>query len=355
MPSITKEFVRSGAISFNESQAFYEIVEQDEKNAEHIFELSKLAANPDVDFEQVVSIIKRIMMGKRITASDELFTILIDSNVIRLSTGEKYVLSESIRGLLEAVNKSGWNVDQFFEYLSEKDSAQVIVEGIPGINTKASIDLFGPIPSVLKPTVDVLIGNQRQTILTQELHQEANSELRESKKILDHIGRITWDDIDNVSTYKKIYAALRYFLSAFSKLYISCATSRTIRLKSWRVIDLIENAIHHFQEEFGVSFKSFHRFQRLRANMNGLLYGGFAPSHSDIKAAFEDFQEILAEFTRVWQRISYKFSRLEVADPQHSMTLKEVSKLAVSMGYTIERPEYTRFKIDGEKYYKLGF
>jgi len=353
--NITKEFVSSGIVSFDESRAFYEIVEQDEKNAEHIFELCKLATNPDVDFEQVISITKKIMMGKRITASDELFSILIDSSIIRLSTGEKYVLSEPIRGLLEAITKSGWNVDQFFEYLSAKDSVQVIVEGIPGINAKAGIDLFGPIPSVLKPTVDVIIGNMRQTIQTRELHQEANSELRESKKIFDHIGRITWDDIDNVSTYKKIYAALRYFLSAFSKLYVSCATSRTIRLKSWRVTDLVENAIHHFQEEFGVSFKSFHRFQRLRANMNGLLHGGFAPSHSDIKDAFEDFQKILVEFTRVWQRISYKFSRLEVADPQHSTTLKEVSKLAVSMGYSIERPEYTRFKIDGDKYYKLGF
>lgn len=355
LSSISKKFVDSGLVSFSESRAFYNILDQSEYLRESASRLCKLTTNPDIDFGRVVSAIKNVKAGEGITVPDALLSALIDLDIIRPTVSHKYVLTNSMNALLEAVRKSGWTSDQFFEYISLKDSIRIVVDEIPGIDAKSSIDRFGPIPSVLTPTVDMIIGNTQQTMQTQRLRQEAISELGEARKILGHIGTLTWDDIDNISTFKRLYTALRYFLSAFSKLYISCATSKTVRLKSLKVTDLIENAVHHFQEEFGVSFKSFHRFQRLRANMNGLLRGGFSPSHSDIKAAFKDFEEVLIEFTDLWRGISKKFSRLEVADKQHSLILEEVSKLAMWMGYSIERPEYTRFRIDGEKYYKLGF
>jgi len=355
LSDISKEFVDRGLSSFNESRAFYEILDRSENLRTNVLRLCRLTADPDVDFEQTVIAVKDLIAGKNIKVSDELLNVLITSDVIESSAREKYRLSDSMSDLLKAVKEIGWDVDRFFEWISVKDSIRIITDGIPGINAKSSIDKFGPIPSVSKMTIDIIVGDTQQTIQTRAFYQEAISKLGEAKKILNNIGTLPWDDIDNVTVYKEVNRALINFLISFSKLYISCATSRTVRLESLKPTNLIENALHHFQEEFGVSFKSFHRFKRLRANMDGLVRGGFHPSHSDVKAAFDDFQEILTEFADVWQGISNNFSILEAVDERHESTLKELSKLALLMGYSIERPEYKRFKINGEKYYKLGF
>lgn len=355
LSTISKEFVDKGITSFSESRIFYKLIDQSEEIKECLLRLCSLAAEPNIDSKQIVSAINDVATGKNITVKGEVLNELIDADIIMSTLREKYRLTDSMVSLLKAVQKSDWNVDRFLDWIFVRDSIRILADGIPGINAKNSIDRFGPIPGVSRPTIRIIVKNAPNIIQTRTLHQKALSQLAEAKMILNNIGTLSWDDIDNVNTYKEISRALTAFLCAFSKLYISCATSRTVRLKSFKSVDLIENVIHHFQEEYNVSFKSFFRFQRLRANMKGLLRGGLSPSHSHIKDAFEDFQEIVTEFTNIWQDISNRFVTLEAPDERHESILKEVSELAMLMGYSIERPEYKRFKIDGGEYYRLGF
>jgi class 3 adenylate cyclase len=352
---ISKEFADKGLVSFSESRAFYEILEKSENLRVSILKLCQLAADPTFGSKQIVHVIKDVMSGKKIVVSNEFLNALLDLDIIKSSANEKYILSQSISSLFEVVQKGGWDIDRFLDWIFGKESIHILSGEIPGINAQVSIDQFGPIPGISKATVDIIVGDIQQTMQTRMLHQEAISDLAQARRMMEKFRTLTWDDIDNVTTFKEINWSLMAFLTAFSKLYISCATSRIIRLKSLKPTDLVENALHHFQEEYGTSFKSFYRFQHLRANMNGLLRGGFSPSHSDVKAAFDDFQDILTEFTRIWQGISGNFPTLEAVDERHDSILKEVLELALLMGYSIERGEYRRFKINGEEYYRLGF
>jgi class 3 adenylate cyclase len=355
LSKIPEEFVMKGLVSFDESRTFYGILDRNENLKPVALKLCELAVAPEITTEQAVSAIKNLKIGEKIKVGGELLKALIDLGIIESKRAGKFNLTASMASLLDAVEKSNWEVAEFLHWLFAKDSIKLLASGIPGLSARHVIDRFGPIPGVSKATIDIVVGNTQQTVQTQKLHEEAVYELQEAKQIVSHVGALTWDNIDSVSTYREIYRALVTFLIAFSKLYIGCASSKVIKVKSLKASDLIENAIHHFQEEHGVSFKSFYRYLHFKANINGLIRGGFSPSHSDIKAAFDDFVQIVTEFTGIWQSISRSFATLYAPDQRHGLTLKEATKCAILMGYSIDRPEYKRFRIDGEKYFKLGF
>lgn len=352
---ISEKFVRKGLVSFNESRTFYELLDRSEELKEAALKLCELAVYTDLDLKQAISAINNIAEGKKIKVNTELLKTLIDTAIIEPSVRDEYLLSIPLSSLLKAVQESGWDISRFLNWIFERDTIHVLRGGIPGINAKSAIDRFGPIPNTSRTTISIIVGDIQQKMQTRLLHQDAISKLNDAKQILSDIGTLSWDNIDNLTVFKKIYWSLEAFLIAFSRLYISCATSKTIKIKSFKSFDLIENSVHHFQEEYQVSFKSFYRYLALRDFMKGLARGGFFPSYSHIKAAFEDFEEVVKEFTNIWQGISNTFATLRLVDENYESTLKEVSELAQLMGFSIERPEYRRFKIDGERYHRMGF
>lgn len=354
LSEITEEFVEKGLVSFSESRTFYEILDRSKEVREAALKLCELAAHPDIDVEKVIALIKDIAEGKKTKAEAELLKTLTDREIIRPGARDKYLLGASVGALFTAVQKCGWNVDSFLKWIFESDTILVFKSGAPGIGAMSAFDSFGPIPSPSKPFVHVIVGNTPKKLEARRLLQEAISELGHVKMALSNIGMLSWDDIDSSATFKRAYWGLHGFLVAFSKLYLSCATSRTVKIRSFKGFDLIENVIHHFQEEHRVSFKTYYRYLTLRDLMKGLARGGFSPSHSDVKTAFDNFEEILKEFTNIWQGISANFATLQRVDEKFEQTRKEVVELAELMGFSIERPEYRRFKVDGERFFRMG-
>lgn len=351
---IAEEFVEKGLVSFSESRVFYGILDRGKELGEAALELCELVTHPELDVEQVIAAIKNIAEGKQIKVKAELLKTLIDREIVRVGARNKYLLGTSMGDLFTFVQKTGWNVDHFLNWMLKSGTIQVFKDGAPGIGAKFAFDRFGPIPSPSRAYVGIIIGDTRQDLETRPLLQDAVSELGHVKQILDSIGTTSWGNIDNAAIFQRIYWALGAFLTAFFKLYISCATSRTIRIRSFKSFDLIENAIHHFQDEYKVSFKTFYRYLTLRDLMKGLARGGFSPSHSHVKAAFDDFEKILKEFTSIWQRISGNFATLQRMDENYERTRKDVVELTELMGFSIERAEYKRFKVDGERFYRMG-
>jgi class 3 adenylate cyclase len=354
LPKIDKKFVEKGLISFNESRTFYELLSQSEELRTSLLKMSLIASSSYFESDQMIAALKTIIYEENQKIDGDLLNVLLTGGMIKPITQDKYNLDDATNNLMSAVRSSGWNVDQFLTWIFSQDNIKIVAEGIPGLKAKISLDKFGPIPGLSKTFVKVLIRENEQVIPANALYDEAILDLKEAKNIMETVGKLTWDDIDNTQTYKNMIAAITCFLTSFSKLYICCASCKIVRLKSWKVEDLVENALHHFQEEFNVSSKSFHRYQRIRANFNGLYRGGFSPNISDVRGGFEDFTEIVTEFTGFWQGISQKFSALEPVDDQHGLNLKELAEIATLMGYSIERPEYNRFRIDGDRYFKMG-
>ena len=354
LPKIDQKFVDKGLVSFNESRTFYEILSQSEELRLSLLKMSLIAASSYIESNEMIAALKALIEGQSQKLNGDLLNILLTGGMIVPISQDKYTLDDPTDNLLKAVAKSGWNIDQFLTWIFSQDNIKIVAEGIPGLKAKSSLDRFGPVPGLSKTYVNVVVGESEQSFPAKTLYDEAISELKEAKTIMEIIGRLTWDDIDNISIYKNITTAITCFLTAFSKLYICCASSRVIRIKSWKMTDLVENALHHFQDEFHVSSKSFFCYQRIRANFNGLYRGGFSPNISDVRGGFEDFTSVVNEFTGFWQGISQKFSALESVDDQHSLTMKELSEIASLMGYSIERQEYNRFEIDGDRYFKMG-
>jgi class 3 adenylate cyclase len=355
LSSISEKFVVEGLVAFNESRTFYEILERSENLKQAAMKLSQLAVIADIPVDEAVSVVCAIETGQDVRTKSEFLKMLIDLDIVRPTVSDKYTLATPISELFAAVKKSKWDMKDFLVWTFTKGSIKVLMSGIPGINAKPAIDGFGPIPTPASPAVDMLVGNVQQKFQSRTLLQGAVGDLEEAKRIMSHVGALSWDDIDNTTVYKEVYRAILGFLDAYCKLYVCCASSRMIRVKSLKPSDFIENAVHHFQEEHNVSFKSFYRFLHFRANINGLARGGFSPSHSHIKAAFDDFVNVVQEFTSVWQSISHKFSALEIPDREHGEILEEVTECSLLMGYVNDRAELRRFQIDGEKYFKLGF
>ena len=226
---------------------------------------------------------------------------------------------------------------------------------MPGLGAKSAFQNFGPIPSTSKQYFELFVGNVKERIYAKQFLYNVDSQLNSVRKTLSEIGTLSWDNIDNLSVFKKTFWSLEDFLSAFSKLYICCGTSKTIKIKSYNALDLIENTIYHFQKEHGIVFKTLYRYLALRDLMKGLARGGFSPSYSHVKSAFEDFEEILKEFTINWQKISSNFRTFQQVDDNYEKTLSNAKILANAMGFYIERPDYRRFEIDGERFYRSGF
>jgi class 3 adenylate cyclase/Cdc6-like AAA superfamily ATPase len=352
---ISEKFVLEGLGAFNESRIFYEILERGESLKQAAMNISQLAVISSIAVDEAVSSICAIEAGENSRVKSEFLKMLIDLDIIRPTVSEKYTLTNGVSDLFGAIKKSKWDLKDFLSWVFTKDSMRVLLSGMPGVNAIPVVNEFGPIPPPRGPAVDIIVGGTQERFRAQDLLQEAIRNLEEAKQIASHVGALTWDDIDNARVYSEVYRALFGFLHAFCMLYICCASLQMIRVKSLDHPDFIENAVHHFQEEYEVSFRSFYRFLHFRANINGLARGGFSPSHSDVKAAFDDFTSVVQEFTSVWRGISSKFLALEIPDHEHGEILNEVVQCALLMGYVNDRPELRRFEIDGEKYFKLGF
>jgi len=355
MSRISEEFVREGLSGFNESRTFYQILDTSEELNKAALRLCEFALLSNIDLKQASSTINNILENKVVKADSELLKALIDQGIIEVSAKGNCLLSIPISNLFMEIKKTGWNIQQFLSWIFEGNTIKILRGGIPGIGAKSAFEQFGPIPSTSKQYVDLIVGNVQEKIVVKQLLNDADSQLNSVRKTLNEIGTLSWDDIDNLSVFKKTFWSLEDFLSAFSKLYICCGTSQTIKLRSFKAFDLIENTIYHFQKEHKIIFKTLYRYLALRDLMKGLARGGFSPSYSHVKSAFEDFEEILKEFTNNWQKISSNFGTFQQVDDNYEKTLKDVKLLAKAMGFDIERPDYRRFEIDGERFYRSGF
>lgn len=353
--TIPESYIKEGFTKLNEPRIIYDLLEKSEALKNAALKLCSLANIPDLKIEKAISDLMAINDGKNLKTNTELLKTLLDLGIIRSTVSGTYVWTNSIQDLFDNIQKNDWKFIDFLNWILVKNSMKVLITGVPGINASQAITKFGPIPAPNKTTVGITINNILQTFPTHTLIQEAMSHLDRATVVINRVGSMTWDNIDNTTVYKDIYWALVDFLQAFSKLYICCGTRLKIRLKSEKYADYIENSIHHFQKEYDISFKSLYCFLRYRANIKGLGIGGFAPSHSDVKTAFNDFELIVNEFTMAWQSISNNFSTLEIPDLQHNEVLNLLKEYSLLMGYPIDHDDLTRFQIDGKKYYNLGF
>ena len=352
---ISEEFALKGLVTFDESRTFYEIVAENEAVKEAAMNLCELSLQAEIPIEEAVQNICSLERNERIKMKSEFLTRLIDLKIIRTAVSEEYTLAQSVSNLFDSVKKGKWNLEDFLRWIFTKESLKVLVNGIPGSNVRQAIEGFGPIPQQTAKTIYIIVAGTQETYQSARLVEEALDDLEEAKRIATYVGKLAWDDINNIAVYQDMYRALCDFLDSFSKLYICCASSKTVKIKSWKKDDFFENIVHHFQDEHNVTFKSFYRFQHFSANINGLARGGFTPSHSHVRTAFDDFVAVVQEFTKIWQSISSRFYSLEVQDKEHDDTSLIVGEFSSLLGYTNERPEFKRFEINGEEYFKLGF
>ncbi len=355
LAKIDDNFVNEGLSTFSESRTFYEILDKNEDLKPLALRLCELVAYSGMMPENVILAIEAIRKEGKMKAEPGLIKGLVDFGIIQPKENEKYILTIPMDNLLRLVSENSWTPKGFLNWLFSKDSIKLISNEIPGANARATLDKFGPIPGVEATTVEIMVAGVKETWYKQNLHKEAGRRLAEAKSGIGRVDALTWDSIDSTKVFKEIFNALTDFLIAFSDYYICCGTKKEVRLKSPRTSDLIENVVHYFQEEYTVSFKSFYRYTRFRASINGLARSGFNPSHSDVREAFDDFVSIVEEFGTIWQSISHSFSKLEVADQEHDLLLKDVKELAGFLGYFVDRPDCRRFPIDGERYFRLGF
>ena len=352
---ITEEFTLKGLSSFDECRTFYEIVDENENAKMGAISLCELASHSEVATEEAVKVICSVEEGKSTAIKSEFLAQLIDFSIVRPTVSEEYTFTQPVTELFAAIRKSSWHFENFLSWIFAKESMKVLVTGVPGTNIIQAIEAFGPIPLPKSRTINIVVGGTCETYPSSKILEDAKRSLEDSRYIASSVGKLTWDDIDNVKTYQNVYWALCHFLDAFSRLYICCASSSAIKIKSWKRDDFYENTIHHCQEEFGVSFASFFRFQHFTANINGIVRGGFVPSHSNVRTAFEDYETIVREFTQVWQGVCSKTCQLEAPDKQHDETVQMVGEFSSLLGYTNRRPEFQQFNVNGEEYLRLGF
>lgn len=356
---VNKEFVESGLVSFNPNRAFYDLMDSSEAIKDYMMQLLDLQTllNPD-ECVQAGSALQSIAKGEVTKMSNTVHAALLSSEIIIQKPGEKrkYTFTSQIEQLLKACEKKGWSRIEFLRWITTTEGHKVAVTGTPVISASRSLEGFGPI---LEPTRSVVQIRERGTerdFPAEELMRDAEERLRLAKKTMSRIGRLSWDDIDSKTVYIDLYSSLINFLIAFSKLYLTRVSKNTPRVRSAQKFDLIQATVNILQEETGRSIASWHRILRLKANMLGLREGQFSPSHADLKAALDDFEEILNELSSLWREI---LSEQEIVpkpiDKRMQDAITKLSKIASILRYSSERPEYMSVEVDGEEEYRVGF
>jgi len=355
---IDKKFVKSGLISFNPNRVFYELMDSSESIKNSILKLLGLQTvlNPD-QLAEAGSALQSIAAGKITKIPDRAHAALLDLGIILQKHGEKrkYTFNSEIESLLKTCESKGWVRSDFLGWITTSEGHEVAIIGTPGLRAFQTLEGFGPVTEPSRESVIINVSRIERTFSASEMKRDAEIRLKLARKIMERVGKLSWDDIDCKTVYVDLYNSLVNFLVAYSKLYLASISKSMPHVRSVRKFDLVRSTKSIIQSETGKMINSWHRVLSLRANVLGIRLGERSPSHAELKTAFLDYEEVVKELSSLWQEILV--TQETVAQPRDERMIKATDRLnniASLLRYSFEKPEYLSVEKDEEEYL-VGF
>ena len=298
---------------------------------------------------------------------------LINECIVETESG-MYRLSSPVSSLLSLAEKRGLRAEEFLRWFFQKETVEIIRVDYPALTSKRKIEyLLNTISALLltNPEVQIILKQEDgESIVKQSSEfwfKQIIRGLRQSKSRYNIFDSASREDTTNLSLCETIHYATKDFLQAFSRFFaaVGCSPPLSVRrylpdLDTW---DFIWPALTTYQQQYGVTFRTWKYIRYISDSYHGAKRGGYTIDETEISRMQEMFDEIVLEMSAEWEQLIVRNkSALHELEPEsgyhkelHEAMRSCISELFERMGYVDRVDQYRTFKVDPMQYKRRGF
>lgn len=354
-------FIEEQVPTLIDESKLYLSVTQKEDIKSGIEKILEMASEID-DVTNFSRLLKDIYSGKQVDIPVHLANVLIEKNILFSPEGliSRYRLNRSIYELIKEVEKGGIDLPSFLAWLLNSDNLPIINVGTPLLKIKrlvnSVLDTIREL-TVREDYVKITQGGAEVRYLSSNLKLDVIKKFTIIRSKIQDLDQINWEDLNNEQLLEMVYYALKNSLLSFTKLFLILerinVNIKSAEIDNW---EFIIKTIAAYQRKKGVYFKTYRFIKNIKTNFFAMKKGIYSPSDTDTNNMLRSFEEVFSEMYKELKNLTEKMVQpIEVdSSLKHEAVKSIVSELAKRMLYDEVLDNYRTFRVDGEKYRKIG-